>query len=231
MHWIDPDHLPETTGTVDQFLVNKHGEADGFLLTDGGEVHVPPHLSPALLRNVRPGSKVKIRGVRPRGVDMIAAVAIDTAKGRILDEGPHAREEDDAFEDAKHAPMSLQGIVKQAIHGPKGETRGAVLEDGRIIRLPPHEAERFADLLKTGKEIAARGDGAMTSFGTVVEAREIGASEKTLQAIEDKKHGPKHGPKHHGPKHHGPKHHEKHGGPKHHEKKHSPKHHELTHPE
>jgi hypothetical protein len=35
MHWIDPDYLPEITGTVDQFLVNKHGGADGFLLTDG----------------------------------------------------------------------------------------------------------------------------------------------------------------------------------------------------
>lgn len=78
MHWIDPDYLPEITGTVDQFLVNQHGEADGFLLTDGGEVHVPPHLSSRLLREVRPGSKVRIRGVRPRGVEMISAVAIDT---------------------------------------------------------------------------------------------------------------------------------------------------------
>jgi hypothetical protein len=26
MHWIDPDQLPEITGIVDQFLVNKHGE-------------------------------------------------------------------------------------------------------------------------------------------------------------------------------------------------------------
>ena len=206
MHWIDPDHLPETTGTVDQFLVNKHGEADGFLLTDGGEVHVPPHLSPALLRDVRPGSQVKIRGVRPRGIAMVAAVAIDTARGRILDEGPHAREHDDAFEKAKHGPMSVQGIVKQAIHGPKGETRGAVLEDGRIIRLPPHEAARFADLLQKGATVAAKGEGAKTSFGTVVEAREIGATETTMKAVEDKKHAPKHGPKHHEKKH-GPKHH------------------------
>src|SRR5438046_6159532 len=68
MHWIDPDHLPEITGTLDQFLVNKHGEADGFLLTDGGEVHVPPHLSSRLLRDLRPGSQVRVRGVRPRGV-------------------------------------------------------------------------------------------------------------------------------------------------------------------
>jgi hypothetical protein len=208
MHWIDPDYLPEITGTVDQFLVNKHGEADGFLLTDGGEVHVPPHLSSRLLRDVRPGSEVKVRGIRPRGVRMVAAVSIDTQKGRILDEGPDLREDDDAFVRAKHAPMSAQGIVKQAIHGPKGETRGAVLEDGRIIRLPPHEAKRFSDLLKKGAKISVSGDGATTSFGTVLEAHEIGASAQTLRPIEAKK--PKHGPDHKGPKHDGKKH-----GPKH----------------
>jgi hypothetical protein len=208
MHWIDPDYLPEITGTVDQFLVNKHGEVDGFLLTDGGEVHVPPHLSSRLLRDVRPGSEVKVRGIRPRGVHMVAAVSIDTPQGRILDQGPDIREDDDAFERAKHDPMSAQGIVKQAIHGPRGETRGAVLEDGRIIRLPPHEAERFSDLLRKGARISANGDGATTSFGTVVEAREIGTSAQTLKPIEMKesKHGsdPK-GSKHDGKKH-GPKH-------------------------
>jgi hypothetical protein len=208
MHWIDPDYLPEIAGTVDQFLVNKHGEADGFLLTDGGEVHVPPHLSSRLLRDVHPGSEVKVRGIRPRGVQMVAAVSIDTAKGRILDEGPDVREGDDAFERAKHSPMSAQGIVKQAIHGPKGETRGAVLEDGRIIRLPPHEAKRFSNLLKKGAKISVNGDGATTSFGTVVEAREIGPSAEALKPIEAKK--PKHGSDHKGSKHDGKKH-----GPKH----------------
>jgi hypothetical protein len=208
MHWIDPDYLPEIAGTVDQFLVNKHGEADGFLLTDGSEVHVPPHLSSRLLRDVRPGGKVRVRGVRPRSVEMVAAVAIDTAKGRILDEGPEARKDDDAFERARHSPMRAEGIVKQAIHGPKGETRGAVLEDGRIIRLPPHEAKRFSDLLKKGARISANGDGATTSFGTVVEAREIGGSAATIKPVEAKK--PKHGPDHKGPKDHGKKHGSKH---------------------
>jgi hypothetical protein len=211
MHWIDPDHLPEFTGTVDQFLVNKHGEADGFLLTDGEEVHVPPHLSARLLRDVRPGSEVRVRGVRPRGVQMVAAVAIDTLKGRILDDGPDAREDDAMFEKAKHGPMSLHGIVKRSIHGPKGETRGAVLEDGRIVRLPPHEAERFSTLLTHGAKVFVAGDGATTSFGTVVEAREIGASAATMKAVGAKK--PKHGPEHHVPRHHGKK-----RGPKHSEK-------------
>jgi hypothetical protein len=214
MHWIDPEYLPEITGTVDQLLVNKHGEADGFLLTDGGEVHVPPHLSSRLLRDVRPGSKVKVRGVRPRGVEMVAAIAVDTAKGRILDEGPDVREDDDAFERAKHGPMSAQGIVKQAIHGPKGETRGAVLEDGRIIRLPPHEAERFAELLKKGAKVSVNGEGATTSFGTVVEAREIGASTDAMKSVGANR--PKRGPDHKGPKHHGKKHEPKHRHEEHH---------------
>jgi hypothetical protein len=208
MHWIDPDCLLEIAGTVDQFLVNKHGEADGFLLIDGSEVHVPPHLSSRLLRDLRPGGKVRVRGVRPRGVAMVAAVAIDTAKGRILDEGPELREDDDAFERATHSPMSAQGIVKQAIHGPKGETRGAALEDGRMIRLPPHEAKRFSDLLKQGARISVKGDGATTSFGTVIEAREIGASADTLKPVEAGK--PKHGSDHKGRKHGGKKHGSKH---------------------
>jgi hypothetical protein len=208
MHWIDPDYLPEIAGTVDQFLVNKRGEADGFLLTDGGEVHVPPHLSSRLLREVRPGSNVRVRGVRPRGVAMVAAIAIDTARGRILDEGPEVREDDDAFERASYSPMSAEGIVKQAIHGPKGETRGAVLKDGRMIRLPPHEAKRFSDLLRRGAWISVRGDGATTSFGTVIEAREIGGSAETVKPVEARK--PKHGPDHKGPKHRDRKHGSKH---------------------
>jgi hypothetical protein len=214
MHWIDPDHLPEAVRTVDRFLVNKHGEADGFLLTDGGEVHVPPHLSPLLLRDVRPGSEVRIRGVCPRGAGMIAAVAIDTGKGRVLDQGPEQRTDDSEFEKPKRAPMSVQGIVKRPIHGPKGEARGAVLEDGRIIRLPPHEAERLLNLLLKGKKIVAHGEGATTSFGTVVEAKKIGASAAAMSLAAHKK--PKHRPERKKPKKH-EKHYEKHPGKDHHE--------------
>ncbi len=189
---------------MDLFLLNRHGEADGFLLTDGGEVHVPPHLSPLLLRDVRPGSEVRIRGVRPRGVHMISAVAIDTAKGRLLDQGPERRPADSEFEKPKHGPMTVQGVVRQPIHGPKGEARGAVLEDGRIIRLPPHEADRFLTLLSKGRTVAARGEGATTSFGTVVEAREIGPTMETMSAVGHKK--PKHGPEHKTAKKTHPKH-------------------------
>ena len=44
MHWLDPDYLPELNATIDRFLPNPHGGADGMILTDGTEVHFPPHM-------------------------------------------------------------------------------------------------------------------------------------------------------------------------------------------
>lgn len=203
MHWIDPDYLPETEGVLDQFLINPHGEIDGFLLTDGLEVHVPPHLSSKLARELRPGGAVRVRGIRPREAIMVAAVAIDTPAGRILDEGPPPRHERDRHADP--IPMDAGGIVRQPIHGPKGELRGCVLEDGRIIRLPAHEAERLEKLLVAGQQITARGHGAVTPLGTVIDAREIDDASGRLHAV-GRKPKPHHPPHHdaHG-RHHGPK--------------------------
>ncbi len=119
MHWIDPDHLPETSGVVDCFLLNGEGEADGLVLTDGLEIHFPPHMGHAVLEAAPPGATVRVRGVRPRGVAMIAAVAVAPEEGdRIVDAGPPEDEgERKARRKRAHAarlPMEVQGIVRQA---------------------------------------------------------------------------------------------------------------------
>ena len=31
MHWLDPDYLPEISGTFERFLLNPHGDADGMI--------------------------------------------------------------------------------------------------------------------------------------------------------------------------------------------------------
>jgi hypothetical protein len=90
--------------------------------------------------------------------------------------------------------MQAQGTVRRILHGPKGEVRGVLLEDGVCVRFPPHEAQRLAPLLSEGKKLAARGKGLESSLGTVIEAHEIGASGDDLQALKPKK--PKHD-KHH----------------------------------
>lgn len=198
MHWLDPDYLPEVSCIFERFLINAHGDADGMILADGTEVHFPPHMAAELCAEIQAGEKptVKVRGVRPRGGDLIAAVAIETADGkRIVDTGPPKRHNDEE-KPPKHAtkpkrePMDAEGIVRRLLHGPKGEARGALLEDGRIIRVPAREAENIAHLLSPGQTLAVRGDGLSSGLGTVIEAREIGASTDDLHPFKPKK--PKH---------------------------------------
>jgi len=192
MHWIDPAHLPETNGTVDRFLLNPHGDADGLLLTDGMEVHFPPHMSKQVVAALKSGDKVKIRGIRPRGAEMVAAVSLEAIDGKqIIDQGP-PKEGPDHKPGKKHAtdahkPMDVEGVVKHVLHGPRGEKRGALLEDGRIVRIPPHAADLLHELLAPGKKLAVRGEGLTNALGTVVDAHEISASLAHLRPVEPKK--------------------------------------------
>jgi hypothetical protein len=199
MHWLDPDYLPEHSALFERFLVNPHGAADGMILTDGTEVHFPPHLSDALRAVIRVGEKpkVRIRGVRPRRGDVLAAVAIETMDGeRVVDNGPPPEEHDEdrrrgnGSKKPKRELMQAQGNIRRVLHGPKGEVRGALLENGTIIRVPAGDAERIEQLLSPGRMLAVRGEGLVSELGTVVEAREVGPSADRLQPLKPKK--PKH---------------------------------------
>jgi hypothetical protein len=197
MHWIDPECLPETTGTVERFVMNPHGEIDGLILDCGTDkavlVHVRPHLSAEIEAAVHPGEAVRVRGVRPRGAEMIAAVAIVAADGRaILDNGPGDKHHKDARLNApkKHAARKSQiaGTVRLSLHAPKGELRGALLQDGSTVRIGPKEAQRFAKLLQPGASVAVRGDGIETPHGRVIESREIGCDLAHLEPAKAPKH-------------------------------------------
>jgi hypothetical protein len=54
MHWIDPDSLPEVAGTLERFVLNPHGEVDGFVVKGQEQtpilVHTPPHMEGELTR-------------------------------------------------------------------------------------------------------------------------------------------------------------------------------------
>ena len=198
MHWLDRHYLPEISGAVERFLLNLRGDADGMILSDGTDVHFPPHMSPELRAAIRLGEKpeIRVRGVRPRNSALIAAIAIETMDGkRIVDNGPpkkHAEKEkpDKDGPTPKHEEMQAEGRIRHVLHGPKGEARGALLEDGTIIRIPAHEVERIAHLLSPGRRLAVRGEGLTSEFGTVIEAREAGPSTHNLQPLKPKK--PKH---------------------------------------
>jgi hypothetical protein len=196
MHWIDPDSLPEVAGIFERFVLNPHGEVDGFVMKDKQAavlVHTPPHMEDQLTRHLSAVDKVRVRGVRPRGAELLAAVAVTTATGRqIIDEGP---DHDRKHPKVKHEPMTADGTVQMSLFGPKGELRGALLSNGTVLRIGPKEAEHFAALLAPGAKLAARGDGLQTRHGRVIHALEIGPDPERLKPLKKPKgKKPKHGP-------------------------------------
>jgi len=197
MHWIDPDCLPETTGVVDRFLLNPEGEADGLVLTDGIEVHFPPHMGTDVVAAVRPGGAVRVRGVRPRGVAMVAAVSVAPEEGAAIENGGPPLDEDTRKARRKQArgartTMEARGVLRQVLHGPRGEVRGLLLEDGRSGRFPPHAAAAVAPRLVPGTPVLLRGDGLLTQHGTVIAIREIGTSAEDMLRL-DEPPRPRHG--------------------------------------
>jgi hypothetical protein len=174
MHWIDPDCLPETRGTVTHFLLNPHGELDGFVLGKSRQVHFPPHLSKQVARHVAVGDTVRVRGVKPRDVDMIAAVSLTSKAGKvILDEGPHHAGEAHHKPHVERQPMEVSGEVVLSLFGPKGELRGALLDDGTSLRMPPHAAAELSSYLSRGAHVQAWGHGVRNKHGRTIEVDEI----------------------------------------------------------
>lgn len=197
MHWIDPHFLPEVTGTVELFLLNPHGESDGLVMEDGTEVHFPPHLSTKIHKVIKVGDLVKVRGVRAREGDVLAAIALQGDGGKpVLDEGPPELKRPKPPVERK--AVLLSGTVRRPLHGPKGEVRGALLEDGHIVRFPPHEAENLKKLLKPGATMCVKGEALTNRYGTVIEARELGSKASGLVAVKHPKppHKKPHGPAH-----------------------------------
>ncbi len=200
MHWLDPDFLPETSGTIVRFIPTPKGEMDGFVLESGQQVHLPPRLTQQAQALLHPGDLVRIRGARLRGLDVIAAVRVDTADGARLDDagpGPGGDRPKPGGDKPKpggnkpkhggdkprppHPPgtlghgvavsgVAVSGVVRAALHGPRGELHGALLEDGTTVRFGPEAAQAVAALLQPGAAVALHGERIETPFGVVLKA-------------------------------------------------------------
>ncbi len=192
--------LPATRGTVKYFTLTPRGDVDGFILADGTQVHVPPHLSTQLAAAVRLGDSVTVRGLRAAAVPMVAAMSVtDDASGQTVvdtglpggpgrgphggpDHGPGAPRPPPAGPAA--GPSEMSGKVLALLHGPRGEANGAVLEDGTVLRLPPPEAARLNAMLAPGQTVVAQGPGIANKLGRMVDVRAIGPSRGQMTQIQ-----------------------------------------------
>ena len=173
----DPQQLPAYKGEVQQFTLTPRGDIDGMVLKDGTEVKTPPHLSTELAYSVHPGDKVTIHGLRAASLSLVQAIAVtNQASGQTVT---------DIGVTGKQGPIEeLQGKVRMALHGARGEMNGVLLDDGTVLRIPPHEAYRFADIIKPGKSLFAKGNGLATIMGHVVEVDAIGPSKDQMSILD-----------------------------------------------
>ncbi|SAK98831.1 hypothetical protein AWB80_07579 [Caballeronia pedi] len=185
---VDPNQLPETRGTVQRFTLTPIGEIDGVILTDGTEVHLPPHLTSQLASAVKAGDPVSVRGYRAAAVSLVVAVSItDTRSGAtVIDTGPPAPgllppPPPPGMAAPGAQQMTVQGKVLQPLHGPAGDVNGALLADGTIVRMPPSAAWQAASLLIAGQTLAVQGCGLTTAWGRVIDAQAVGTPGQMTQ--------------------------------------------------
>lgn len=172
----DPATLPETKGTVKQYTLTPRGDVDGLILTDGTEVKLPPRLSTALAFTVRPGDAVSVRGMRARALPMVdgASIRNEATGATLVTLGPPEPAAEETV---------MSGRIAALLHGRRGEVNGALLDDGIILRLPPHEVARLGATLRAGQTVSFRGAVTKSPLGTVVDLRALGTSPDSLVEV------------------------------------------------
>jgi hypothetical protein len=188
---------PLIQGRVTQYLMNPHGEVDGLLLSDGTQVHFPPHMAKDLVGTVKPDDSVSVQGHRSfEGPVVKAEVITNTQSGQsVIEREPGVLDRPiipPSVRDLSLVERHVEGIVRVLLYGPRGEVNGAVLEDRSIVRVPPHAAYQVASLLQAGQSISAVGYGTENEYGRVIEATAMGSPGTPMTPIGDPGPGRRH---------------------------------------
>lgn len=152
-------------GKVAHYTLTPKGDVDGFVLADGTQIHVAPHLGAALVFTARPGEEVAVQGERHGIGPVVEADEIRNAGTGV--ELVHARRE---HEHEAVEAETVAGRVAFVLHGPKGDADGAILSDGTVLRLSPKLGARN---LAPGQSLMAEGRSRTTPMAKVVEVEKL----------------------------------------------------------
>ncbi|WCM93355.1 hypothetical protein M5C99_01055 [Acidovorax sp. NCPPB 2350] len=170
------------SGRLQRWLLNPNGEADGLLLDDGTQVAFPPHLSTSLTSWLRPGDAVDVVGWR---ISSTAAMRASTirSQGRSVDDTPPVPGQFPPPPRDALSAMNTDGRIALVLFNDRGDAHGVLLDNGVIVRFPPHVGFAQAALLQPGVTFSARGWGTRNTLGIALEAAQMGATADTLQDV------------------------------------------------
>ena len=182
---FDPAQMPAVHGTVARYDLTPRGDVDGLILQDGTEAHFPPHLGLQVVALVHPGDAVTLHGLKARAIPLVQAMSVTAdASGRtVVDEGPGNGHRPPPPGPHVGTALQAQGVVRMALHGPRGELNGAMLEDGTLLHLPPPEVQRLSAQLQPGQTVAVRGEGVDDALGRSIAVQAFGPSPDKLATV------------------------------------------------
>jgi hypothetical protein len=120
---------------------------------------------------------------------MIVAAVIEAANGtRIEDIGLPTRklprrEGEHGIKQCERGRLQVEALVRRVLHGPTGEPRGVLLDDGTTVVLPIHRGEDLSEFLSPASWLTVRGAGLVTQMGTAIEADEIGRAAGAMRVL------------------------------------------------
>lgn len=152
-------------GRVKSLTTAPKGETDGAVLEDGTVLHWPPHLEDRFADVAKEGSRVRVVGwseVGPEGERRLEVKSLTNTDTRATAEndgpGPRDRKGKAPPPPRRRGPArTLEGTIERFTTAPKGETDGAVLDDGTVLHWPPHLADSFAGIIGKGDRVKATG--------------------------------------------------------------------------
>jgi len=170
-----------TTGIVARLLINPFGEIDGLLLASGSVVRFPPHMSDALAAAVQVGDTIQAMGLAETAGSFKAYAITNLGNGRgVVEVAPSTQRPPPHLRQASLIRMEASGNVVTLLAGPRGEANGVMLEDGTVVRFPPHAAPPD---LAVGQPFAAAGFGTANTYGRAFEAMAIGVAPGALHDV------------------------------------------------
>jgi beta-lactamase regulating signal transducer with metallopeptidase domain len=153
---VQIDHPPQpqprtVQGTVQEFTAGPKGYVHGFVLSDGSNVHFPPHMEKRVTAAVAKGDRVRVSGrlhTGPKGDTHLEAESITNLGNQTTVNIDHPPPPE---------PKTVQGTVQEFTTAPKGDVHGFLLNDGTDVHFPPHMEKRITAAVAKGDRVRVSG--------------------------------------------------------------------------
>ena len=160
-------------GKIELFLLNPHGEIDGFLLDNDVEIKWPPHLADALASAFSAGTEVRVTGYQDRRGNFKAYQVEGIGNGAVVQNTPpsfRAPRIPPHLRDESLKALSAEGIIEMILTSPSGAPRLILLDSGAQVHVPPHAAYSVGQSIRTGVSLKAEGYGTASPRGVAIHA-------------------------------------------------------------